>query len=304
MGRGVSSDAPIRVGLGDELLPAGVDQQADEVRSHVVAGEIGQDLCQVRLVQVNVHEEQTVEVLVRLDDQATIGAVDTGVSVVRRRVGLWLDTLGGGLLQALDAEALEWGEGPGTGLVGVRRGDEVGCGVGVVGRRVWIDLALDAWVDWPGSDVDLLSLGDVQRLQEGVHVLPAVELAQPSKLSLGDGLEGVARAITVDELLDVCRLDLAAVVDDVALRVDEGLGEVARGVVDLGEAKRDVDLIVAGGSADATHLLRVDGEGVLPVLLQHGERLEVVDLPHPVRITRNPCQLCLVADIERRRCDA
>lgn len=287
---GVRSDATIGVGLGDELLPAGVNQQPDEVRPHVMASKVGQDLGQVCLVQVDVHEEQAIEVLLGLDDEATVGAVDTGVAVVRGGVCLGLDALGGGLLQALDAEALEGGKGPGAGLVGVRGRDEVRRGVGVVGGGVRVHLALDAGVDRPGGDVDLLSLAHVEGLEEGVHVLPAVELAQPSELGLGDGLEGVAGAIAVDELLDVGGLDLAAVVDDVALWVDEGLGEVQGGVVDLGEAKRDVDLVIAGCAADAAHLLRVDGEGVLPVLLQHGEGLEVVDLPHPVRVARDPCR--------------
>lgn len=268
---GVSSDTSIRVSLGDELLPAGVHQQTDEVGPHVVARKVGQDLGQVRLVEVNVHEQQAVKVLLGLDDQAAVRAVDTGMAVVRGGVGLGLDALGGGLLEALDAEALEWGEGPGSGLVGVGGRDKVGRGLGVVCRGVWVDLALDAGVDWPGGDVDLLALAHVQGLEEGVHVLPAVELAQPSELRLRDGLEGVAGAITVDELLDVGGLDLAAVVDDVSLWVDEGLGEVQGGMVDLGEAKRDVDLVVAGGSADTAHLLRVDGKGVLAVLLQHGK---------------------------------
>lgn len=271
MGGGVRGDAAIRVGLGDELLPTGVDQQTDEVGAHVVAPEVSNHLGQVRLVQVDVHEQQTIEVLLGLDDEAAIRAVDTGVSVVRGGVGLGLDARGGGLLQTLDTEALEWSEGPSAGLVGVCWRDEVGSIVGVVGCRVWGDLALEAGVDWPGGDVDLLTLADVQGLEEGVHVLPAVELAQPSDLRLRDGLEGVAGAIAVDELLDVGGLDLASQVDDVSFGVDECLREVQCGVVDLGEAKRDVDLVIAGGSADAAHFLRVDGKGVLAVRLQHGK---------------------------------
>lgn len=174
VGRGVCGDAAVGVGLGDELLPAGIHQQPDEVGSHVVARKVGKDLGQVRLVQVNVHEQQSVEVLLGLDDQAAVGAVDAGVAVVRRGVRLGLDTLGCGLLQTLDAEALEWGQGPGAGLVGVRRRDEVGGGVGVVGGWVWVDLAFHAGVHGPGGDVDLLSLRDIQGLEEGVHVLPAV----------------------------------------------------------------------------------------------------------------------------------
>jgi hypothetical protein len=157
-----------------------------------------------------------------------------------------------------------------------------------VGGRVRRNLSLLARVDGPSGDVYLLALGDVEGLEEGVHVLPAVELADAANIGLGDGLEGVAGAVAVDELLDVGRLDLAAVVDDLAGRADENLGQVQGGVVDLGEAQRDKDLVVAGGPADAAHLLGVYGHGVLAVLLEHGEALQVGNLPHPVGVSGNP----------------
>lgn len=287
----VGSDAALGVGLGDELLAASVDQEANEVGAHVVAGEIGEDLGEVGLVEVNVDKHETVKVLVGLgDSQAAVGLVDAGVAVVVGGIGLGLDALGGVLLEALDGKALEGGEHPGAGLDGVGRGDELGGGVGVVGGRVGGDLALDAGVDGPSGDVDLLALRDVERLEEGVHVLPAVELANAANLGLRDRHEGVAGAITVDELLNVGGLDLAAVVDDGAGRVDEDLSEIEGGVVELGKAHGDEDLVVAGGAADAAHLLRVDAEGVLAVLLEHGEGLEVGDLPHPVGVTGDPCK--------------
>jgi hypothetical protein len=80
----------------------------------------------------------------------------------------------------------------------------------------------------------------IERLEERVHVLPAVQLAEAAELGGDDRLECVAGAVTVDELLDVSGLDLAAVVDDLSRGVDESLGEVAGRVVDLRETEGDV----------------------------------------------------------------
>lgn len=127
----VGGNAASGVGLGDELLAAGVDQEADEVGAHVVAGKVGEDLGQVGLVEVNVDKQQAVKVLAGLGVQAAVGAVDAGVAVVHGRVRLGLDALGGVLLEALDREALEGRQGPGSGLDGVLGGDEVRGRVGV-----------------------------------------------------------------------------------------------------------------------------------------------------------------------------
>jgi len=87
--------------------------------------------------------------------------------------------------------------------------------------------------------VDLLATGDVQGLEERVHVLPAVELTKAANVSVSDRYEGIAGAISVDKLLYVTRLDLAAVVDDIAIRVDHDLGKIASGIVNLRKAERD-----------------------------------------------------------------
>jgi hypothetical protein len=47
-------------------------------------------------------------------------------------------------------------------------------------------------------------------------------------------------------------------------------------------------LVVTSSAADTSEFLRVDWKRVLTVLLQHGKRLLVVHLPHPVGVTRNP----------------
>jgi hypothetical protein len=127
----VGGNAASGVGLGDELLAAGVDQEADEVGAHVVASKVGEDLGQMGLVEVNVDKEQAVKVLAGLGVQAAVGAVDAGVAVVHGRVRLGLDALGGVLLEALDREALEGRQGPGARLDGVLGGDQVRGRVGV-----------------------------------------------------------------------------------------------------------------------------------------------------------------------------
>ena len=47
-------------------------------------------------------------------------------------------------------------------------------------------------------------------------------------------------------------------------------------------------LVVTSSATNAPELLGVDGKRVFAVLLQHGQRLLVVDLPHPVRVAWDP----------------
>lgn len=91
-----------------------------------------------------------------------------------------------------------------------------------------------------GNSLDLLALGNVHGLEEGVHVLPAVELTKTSNVRLRDRLESVTGAVTVDKLLDVGRLNLAAVVEDLTSRGDQDLSQVEGSVVNLRETHRDV----------------------------------------------------------------
>lgn len=49
-----------------------------------------------------------------------------------------------------------------------------------------------------------------------------------------------------------------------------------------------VHLVIPRSPSDALELFRVDGHGVLAVLLQHGERLLVVYLPLPVGVAWDP----------------
>lgn len=160
--------------------------------------------------------------------------------------------------------------------------------LGHIGVRVRVLQSLLSRIQRPSSDVDLLTQGGSVSLHEGVHVLPAVKVADATDISLHDRLGGVAGSIAKDETLDVGGADLATVVDDVAGRRNHDLGGVETGKVDFGVAKRDVDLVVAGGLADAAHLIGVGRETVLAVFLQQGEAFLVVDFPHPVGVAGDP----------------
>lgn len=144
--------------------------------------------------------------------------------VIRRRIRLGLDAFRRVDLQALLAEPLERRERPRARLNRIRRRNKIRRRVRHVGGRVRVHEGLLARVDGPGGDVDLLAHGDVEGLQERVHVLPAVELAEAAELRGHHGLEGVAGPVAVDELLDVRGLDFAAVVEDFAGWRDEDLG--------------------------------------------------------------------------------
>ena len=162
------------------------------------------------------------------------------MTIVGRWIGLRLDALRSRLPETLLAQPLERSQSPGTGLNSIRRSDKIRSWLSNIGGGVGVFECLFAGIDGPCCDVDLLALGDVERLQERVHVLPAVELPEPTQLCLGDALEGIAGTIAVDKLLDVSGLDLATVVDDLTGRVNESLGQVKSGMIDLGEAKGDV----------------------------------------------------------------
>jgi hypothetical protein len=181
----------------------------------------------------HINEKEAIKVLIRLGNEGTIRLVDAGVTVVGRWIGLGLHTLGCSLLETFLAKPLKGSQGPSASFDGVRRGDKIRSWFSDVGGWVGVLECLLAGVHRPRCDVNLLALGDIEGFQEGVHILPAVELSQTSELCLGDTLESVACAIAVDELLDMSRLDFAAVVDDFTGRVDQSLGKVKSGVVNF-----------------------------------------------------------------------
>ena len=50
---GVRCNTTIRVGFSDKLLPASIHQQTNQIRAHVMSGEVSQRLGEMRLVQIN-----------------------------------------------------------------------------------------------------------------------------------------------------------------------------------------------------------------------------------------------------------
>lgn len=88
--------------------------------------------------------------------------------------------------------------------------------------------------------MDLLAFRDIESLEERVHVLPAVQLAKTTELSLCDGFECVPSTIAVDQFLYMCRLDLATMVDDFAGWIDQSLSQVECCMVDLGKPNGDI----------------------------------------------------------------
>lgn len=80
--------------------------------------------------------------------------------------------------------------------------------------------------DWPARDVQVDILLVFVVPQHDLGVFPAVEAADLDVrvgCARDHGLEGLALAVAPVRALDVCWLDLAAVVDDDAVLVDKGL---------------------------------------------------------------------------------
>lgn len=102
------------------------------------------------------------------------------------------------------------------------------------------------------------------------YVFPAVEVAQVADLGLDNIDQRVARALAKYKLLNVRRLDLASVVDDIAIGVDDDLGNVKTVAFNLRVAHRDVDLSLAGSGSDAAHLIGIWTQTVLVILLEKG----------------------------------
>lgn len=77
------------VDLADSTLTVSVDDETEQVRTHVVTAKVVERLAEVGLVEVNVDVDEALEVLSRLLDQAlAVRAVDASVAVVDSVV-LW-----------------------------------------------------------------------------------------------------------------------------------------------------------------------------------------------------------------------
>ena len=83
-------------------------------------------------------------------------------------------------------------------------------------------------------------------------------------------------------------LDFPAVVQDIAVRANKHLREMASRHIDLTVAQRDIYAVLPRRSTDPPHLVRIRGHAVFAVCLEERQRLLIVDLPHPVGIPRDP----------------
>ena len=115
-------------------------------------------------------------------------------------------------------QALEWRKHVGASFNGIGWADDVRIGVADVGVGVWIIESGLVWVYGPCCDMDLaefyirsrghtfgithevylLSKTGRIRLQEGVHVLPAVQLSDPTDISVNDRFKAISSPIAED----------------------------------------------------------------------------------------------------------
>lgn len=264
-----------------------------------------------RLTYINI--EKTLEVLRWMRYKVlSIWAEDTPVSVIDAGILQFL-ARGGIDLDSLGRDSLPRSEGEGASLDRIRGRNELGrlssvirskahigqhiwnsyiriclCNVGV---RVRVLEGLLSWVQRPGRDVDLLSKRCSVGLHEWVHVLPAVQVSNAADLSVHNRFGGVTRSIAKYKTLDVSSADLASMIDDLSGWVYHNLGGIQTGKIDLGVAKRDVDLVGTRCFTNAAHFIGVGRKTVFPVLLEQWKTLLVVNLPGPVWVTGNPLMI-------------
>lgn len=117
------------------------------------------------------------------------------------------------------------------------------------------------------------------------HVFPAVEVAQVADFSLDNTVQGIAGALAENKLLNVCGLNLAAVVNDVAVGVNDDLGNVKAVALNLRVAQGGIDLSLARGSSNAVHLIGVWTKTVLEIVPEKRQGVLVVYTPSPVGVS-------------------
>lgn len=117
------------------------------------------------------------------------------------------------------------------------------------------------------------------------HIFPAVEVTQVPNFSLNNGVQGIASALTKNKLLNVCGLNLAAVVNNVAIGVNDDLGNVKAVALNLRVAQRDINLGLASSSSNAVHLFGIRTKTVLEIVLEKWQRILIIHTPSPVRVS-------------------
>lgn len=113
----------------------------------------------------------------------------------------------------------------------------------------------------PPGRVNILPLRGRVILEQRLTVLPAREAADAlAQLGVGDVDETVPRGVAEDGALHVCGFQLAAGRQQLAVGVDDGLRDVHRVVVVLGETQRHDDAVLRRARLDRPHLIRVHGQ--------------------------------------------
>lgn len=186
-------------------------------------------------------------------------------------------------------------------------------------RRIGLTILGDwLWPDWrPAGNmhVDVLLVFVVAK--EGLSVFPTVKASNADVGKLGarhDGLETLALAVAVVGALDVGWLDLAAVMNDDALLVDERLrqnivvsnpiswqryvvegsylGDVERAPVSLAVAEDNENTGLFDRGADTLHLRRISLQGVAEVLVHKTCVINGImrpDAPLPADVSYTSC---------------
>ena len=122
--------------------------------------------------------------------------------------------------------------------------------------------------------VDLLAIGNQRVTRERQVVLPAGELSNPSNRAI-DGAQARAVTLAPDHALMIGRRDLAAALDQRAVRIEQKLRIVDRATVALIDTDRDDHARVLRGFADRAGLGGWDGDRLFQqalMLLAHRVR--------------------------------
>lgn len=117
------------------------------------------------------------------------------------------------------------------------------------------------------------------------HIFPAVKVAQVANFSLNNAIQGIAGTLAKNELLNVCRLNLAAVVNNIAIGINDDLSNVKAVALNLRVAQGDINLGLASSTSNAVHLFGIRTKTVLEVILEKGQRILVVYTPSPVGVS-------------------
>lgn len=106
----------------------------------------------------------------------------------------------------------------------------------------------------PAGDVDIDILGVFIVAEKRLGVLPAVKTSNPAEFRVGDIGQRLTLSVTVDSTLNMSGLDLAAVKNNSAGLVDEGLCDVKSSPVSLTISKDYKDACLSNSSSDLVHL--------------------------------------------------